>query len=255
MLDREAAQEILKQLPGFVEEPRLLLVGVGGAGINMLRTVDAGPGLRKAALDTHDHPLALSGVEEQLYLRTSPEGGTGGSPEVGRATALSYRGEIRELLEADILFLTAGLGRGTGTGVAPVVAELARERGLPVLAFLAWPFRGEGIATTAQKGLATLRAITDGLLVLDNEAAMELPGIEAQGDAAQLVNEMMGRVLMDLRDRVHGAFPFSVREEMADFLEGLPTGSPSFPVRASAWSNGGAAQPLSTDPRGIVEVR
>ncbi|MFQ6012626.1 MAG: hypothetical protein ACE5LS_03155 [Thermoplasmata archaeon] len=255
MFDREVAQEIQERLPGYPDEPRLLLVGVGGAGINMLRTVEAGAGLRRVALDTDDYALALSGIEQQLHLRTSPPGGTGGNPKAGRAAAMSHQGEIRELLEGDILFLTAGLGRGTGTGVAPVVAELAQERGLSVLAFLAWPFRREGVAATAREGLAALRAVTDGLLVLDNEGAMELPGIEAQRDAAQLVNEMLGRVLMDLRDRVHGTFPFSVREEMADFLEDLPTGSPSFPVRAMAWSNDKAAEPLSVDPRGVVEIR
>ncbi len=255
MFDRETAQEILNQLPGHVEEPRLLLVGVGGAGINMLRTVDAGAGLELVAVDTDDYALALSGVQDQLYLPTPGDGGTGGDPALGRATALSHRDEIQELLGGDILFLMAGLGRGTGTGVAPVVAELARGRGLPVLALLVWPFRREDLAETAGKGLHAIRAFADGLLVLDNEAARDLPGIEARSDAAQRVNEMIGRVLLDLGDRVHGAFPFSVREEMADFLASLPRGDANFPVRATAWSNGKHAEPLSIDPRGIVEFR
>lgn len=255
MFDREVAQEILNQLPGHLEEPRLLLMGVGGAGINMLRTVDAGVGFRLVAVDTDDYALALSGVEDQLYLPTPSQGGTDGDPEAGRATAWDHEGEIQALLEGDILFLMAGLGRGTGTGVTPVVAELARRKGLSVIAFLAWPFSDEGVAGISRAGLAAVRAVTDGLLVLDNEAATDIPNIQTQSEAAQLVNEMLGRVVIDLRDRVVGAFPFSVQEEMADFLEGLPRGDAGFPVRAAAWSNGKAAEPLSMDPRGVVEVR
>ncbi|MEE9592303.1 MAG: hypothetical protein V3W28_01835, partial [Thermoplasmata archaeon] len=202
-----------------------------------------------------DYALALSGVEEQLHLPTSQDGGTGGEPGLGRETALRHREKILERLGGDILFLMAGLGRGTGTGVSPVVAELARERGLSVLAFLAWPFQREGLAVKAGKGLHALRAFADGVLVLDNEAARDFPGIEGQADAAQLVNEMLGRILLDLRDRVYGAFPFSVREEMADFLAGLPGGNARFPVRATAWSNGKAKEPLSIDPRGAVKLR
>ena len=255
MIERETAQEILNALPGQPEEPRLILVGVGGAGVRMLEAVDPVPGLRVVAIDTDDYALALSGIEEQLYLPTPAPVGTGGDPGRGKAAALRHRDEIRELLEGDILFLMAGLGRGTGTGVAPVVAALARERGRSVLALLAWPFGREDLGNTAAKGLHTLRAYTDGLLVLDNDAAMDLPGIEARSDAAQSVNEMLGQVLLDLRERINGAFPLGVLEEMADFLEGLPRGNARLPVRVTAWSNGKAAEPLSVGPAGVVGVR
>lgn len=256
MSDREVAQELLRQPPSHPEEPRLLLVGIGGAGINMLRTVDAGAGLRKLALDTDDFTLALSHVERQLLLHTSPAGGTGGDPKMGRASADHSSREIQDLLEGDIVLLTAGLGRGTGTGVAPLVARLAGEKGLNVLAFLVWPFRGEGLDAFARGAMAEMRNACDGVLVLDNEAALSLPDVEGERDAAQLVNEMMGRLLLDLYDRVQEAFPFSVQEELADFLLGLQPENTNFPVRAAFWDRSwGAGKPLPVDPRGFVEFR
>lgn len=255
MFDREVAQELLRQLPGDLDEPNLLLVGIGGAGINMLQAITGGAGFRKAAIDTDDFLLALSRVPRQLHLRIPREGGTRGDVDVGRAAALRHRDEILEMLDGDIILLMAGLGRGTGTGVAPEVARLAQGRGLPVLSFLVWPFREEGVDASAREGLAAVRAACDGLLVLDNAAALSLPDIEAKGDAAQLVNEMMARVLLDLHERVHGAFPFSVREEMADFLEELPSTNDDLPVRATAWARGSESGPLAVDRRGVVALR
>jgi cell division protein FtsZ len=256
MIDRETAQEILNQLPGQLEEPRLLLVGVGGAGINILRAVESEAGFRKVALDTDDYSLALSQVPRQIHLRTTLPHGTGGDPDIGRAAARRHREEIRTLLEGDIVLLAAGLGGGTGTGVAPVVARLAQEGGLPVLAFLAWPFQDEDVVRQAHRGLEATKANCDGLLVLDNEAAFALTEMETRRDAAEAVNEAMGRVLRDLQERVRDAFVFSVREELADFLESLPSEDVGLPIRDTGWdSPRDGGKPLPVDPRGIVELR
>lgn len=256
MSDREAAQEALRQHPSHVEEPRVLLVGVGGAGIRLLRAVDGELGIERVALDTDDYSLALSRVERQVHLAPREGDGTGGDPTRGREAALRHRDEIHDLLQADILLLTAGLGRGTGTGAAPIVAQLAKEKGLAVLAFVTWPFRAEEIDESARGGLAELQATCDGLLVLDNQATLSFPGIEAKREAADLVNEMMRRVLRDLQERVQGAFPFSVHEEMADFLETLPASNQELPVRAAQWGPPPVASaPLTVDPRGVVKLR
>ncbi|MFQ5908533.1 MAG: hypothetical protein ACE5JE_06905 [Thermoplasmata archaeon] len=256
MFQRETAQEVLHQLPGHLEEPRLLLVGIGGAGINMLRAVDPGDGLRKVAFDTDDYALALSQVPRQVHLRTSLPHGTGGDPDIGRAAARRHLEEIRTILEGDIVLLAAGLGGGTGTGVAPVVARLAQESGLPVLAVLAWPFDDEDLADEAQRGFEATRAHCDGVLVLDNEAAFALADIETPRDAAEAINAMIGRVLRELSDCAREALPFSVREELADFLERLPAGKGELLVRDAGWdSPRDGGDPLPVDQRGMVQFR
>jgi cell division GTPase FtsZ len=133
---------------------------------------------------------------------------------------------------------------------------LAREDGIPVLAFLAWPFAQEDLDAAAQRGLTAMESTCDGLIVLDNEAAFTLTGIQTRRDAAQMVNAMIGQVLLDLHDRVHEAFPFSVREELADFIGDLPEGNMDLPLRAAQWDGlQRDNDPLPMDPRGIVELR
>lgn len=256
MIERETAQDILNALPGRIEEPRLLLAGVGGAGINMIRTVDTESDHRTVAFDTDDYALALSQVPRQIHLRTDLPQGTGGDPDIGAAAARRQREDIRGMLEGDVVLLFAGLGRGTGTGVAPEVARLAKEEDLLVLAFLAWPFQDEGLDLDAQRGLEAMTGLCDGLLVLENESVLSLPDIETRSDAAQLGNEMIGRVLLDLYDRVHGAFPFSLREELADFIGSLPEGNAELPLRAVLWGGMNEdSKPLPIGPRGMVEFR
>ncbi|MFQ5918904.1 MAG: hypothetical protein ACE5I4_02505 [Thermoplasmata archaeon] len=256
MIERETAQEILNALPGQLDAPRLLLVGVGGAGINMLRTVEPEAGLRKVAFDTDNYALALSQVPRQVHLRTDLPRGTGGDPDIGEATARRQREDLRRMLDGDIVLILAGLGRGTGTGVAPEVARLAKEGDIPVLAFLAWPFANEDLGPAAQQGQEAMEGTCDGLVVLDNEAAFALAGIETRSDAAQMVNATIGRVLLDLCDRVHDAFPFNVREELADFIGSVPEGDAELPVRAAQWDDPQKkSSPLPVDPRGIVEFR
>ncbi|MFQ5552949.1 MAG: hypothetical protein ACE5EW_04450 [Thermoplasmata archaeon] len=256
MSDREAAQEVLRQLPSHPEEPRLLLVGIGGAGINMLQSVKGEAGLRKVVFDTDDYALALSRVPRQLHLRTDLPRGTGGDPDIGHAAARRHREEMRAFLEGDVVLVLAGLGRGTGTGVAPELARLARENGRLVLAFLAWPFQDEGMRAQAESGLEAMRASCDGLLVLDNDTALDLTEVETRRDAAQMVNEMMGRVVLDLCDQMRGVLPFNVREELAEFLKSLPGGYVDLPFRDALWeSTQESGEPLPLDARGIVELR
>ncbi len=224
----------------------------------MLKEVREEAALRLMAVDTDDYYLALSGCQRQLDLgRPLVHGkGTAGEVELGRSAALLHGSEIRDSLEEDIVLLTAGLGRGTGTGATPVVASLAKKKGLPVLAFLIWPFKEERIATKARHGLANLKSNCDALMVLDNNAALRVVGVDTHWEAAHVVNEMAARMVQRLIERVSNAFPFSIQDEIADFVEELPATNEQLPLKTVELGlHPPDSDPVRMDTKGLIELR
>ncbi|MCJ2520220.1 MAG: hypothetical protein LN412_04640 [Candidatus Thermoplasmatota archaeon] len=258
MIAREVAQRILGQLPSQLDEPGFVFAGIGGAGINVLKLVRERTALRKLAVDTDEYFLSLCGCQQQLDLSNPISRGKGtiGDVELGKSAALLHKEEIAESLEQDIILLAAGLGRGTGTGAAPVVASLAKEKGLPVLAFLIWPFKEERIVTKARRGLDALKPQCDALLILDNNAALEVDGVESHWEAANVVNDMMAHMVERLVEKVSTAFPFSIQDEIVDFVEELPAANEKFPLKAAELAIAPQSfEPIAMDARGLIELR
>lgn len=258
MLAQELAQAVTNLLSSRLEDASFSLMGIGGAGINVLMEVSPEVPLRRIAVDTDEYFLGLCAGEEKVDLgRPLLEGkGTCGHVELGRSAALLHRLELEDRVGDGILLLAAGLGRGTGTGATPVIASIAKERGLPVLAFLIWPFRDERITTRARKGLAELRRHCDAVMVLDNDRAREVSGKASHWEAATLVNSMMARLVERMVERVREAFPFSLEEEIADFVGGLPAATEGLPLKAAEISFQPAVlDPVAMDSRGIIQLR
>ncbi len=154
------------------------VVGVGGAGCNSVsHMVGRVRGVEVVAIDT-DHPsLVLSQADTKLHIGgdITRGSGAGGDPERGRECAERDRERIRQtVLGADLVVVTAGLGRGTGTGAAPVVAHLAREVGALTLALVTTPFQFVGThqTTMARAGLEHLRSSVDALVSLPSDALL-----------------------------------------------------------------------------------
>ena len=152
------------------------VIGVGGAGCNALSHLAAEPldGVAYAALNTDAPVLARAPVPTKIILGAkSARGlGAGGDPERGRAAAEEEGDKIRALCAgADIVFIVAGLGGGTGTGAAPVIARAAHDAGALVLAIVFLPFECEGHRrqTIAVAGLEELQAEVDGVICLPNQ--------------------------------------------------------------------------------------
>lgn len=250
--------DILNVLPGQLEGPRFTVVGVGGAGINVLNTLAWNDGVRTIAVDTDEYFLALSRHEDQIDIGLPELEGRGarGSVDLGRSAALAHEGEILDALEGDIILLIAGLGRGTGTGATPVVASLAHQRGLAVLAFLVWPFEKEGLDTSAEEGLTLLRKRCNALMILDNDAALEACGSHDRSDAAMVVNDMIAQLLGRLVVRVEDAFPFSLHDEIADFVGDLHLGAQDVPLKSAELTLDSATfQPVPMDERGRIALK
>ena len=157
------------------------IIGVGGAGGNAINTmIDYGlTGMEFIAANTNIMDLKRSNAKIKLQLgKEATKGlGAGANPEIGRKAAEESREDIKNhIKDADMLFIAAGMGGGTGTGATPIIASLAREMGILTIGIVNRPFIGEGKKRTvnAEKGIQKLRENVDTLIVVPNEKLKEI---------------------------------------------------------------------------------
>ncbi len=157
------------------------VVGVGGGGVNAVnRMIESGVGgVEFIAINTDAQALLMSDADMKLDIgRDATRGlGAGANPEVGREAADEHRDEIEDALKgADMVFITAGEGGGTGTGAAPVVAEIARSAGALTVGVVTRPFGFEGRrrSVQAEQGIQALKAAVDTLIIIPNERLLEV---------------------------------------------------------------------------------
>jgi cell division protein FtsZ len=164
---------------------KIRVVGVGGAGCNAINTMIAAAldRVHFVAANTDIQALAANDAATKIQIgETLTKGlGAGANPEVGRQAALESRDEIAHALEgADMVFVTAGMGGGTGTGAAPVIADIARSLGALTVAVVTKPFHFEGNKRRkqAEAGLIELKAAVDTLITIPNQRLLGLGGQE-----------------------------------------------------------------------------
>ena len=152
------------------------VIGVGGGGNNVVnRMVRTGTkGVEFIAVNTDKQALAVSAATQKIQIgeKLTNGQGAGSDPEVGRKSAEENRTQISKALEeADMVFITAGMGGGTGTGAAPIVADIAKELGVLTVGVVTKPFRFEGMRRMkqAEGGIAELRNKVDSLVIIPNE--------------------------------------------------------------------------------------
>jgi cell division protein FtsZ len=161
---------------------RLIVVGVGGAGCNIVNhMIESGMGgVEFLAVNTDTQALSASRAHRRISIgeRLTRGMGTGGDPAVGQQAAQeSYEELVKALGGADMVFITAGMGGGTGTGASPIVAQAAREGGALTLAIVTTPFAFERRRRAlAEQGVAALRAVVDALITVPNERLAQIVG-------------------------------------------------------------------------------
>jgi cell division protein FtsZ len=162
---------------------RVKIIGIGGGGNNALSTMISYQltGVEFIAANTDAQALAANMAPFKLQLGENlTKGlGAGANPEIGRKAALEDVEKIREVLKgADMVFITAGLGGGTGTGGGPVIAEVAREMGALTVAIVTKPFHFEGKKRMkqAEEGLANLKMTADALITIPNQRLLSISG-------------------------------------------------------------------------------
>ncbi len=210
----EDGEELLEFEDSGELHARIKVVGCGGAGGNALDTmIRSGlSGVEFVAANTDaqalEHKLAPTKV--QLGPQVTRGLGCGANPEKGRAAALENRDKLRDLLiGSDMVFVTAGLGGGTGTGAAPVIAEVAREVGALTVAVVTKPFPFEGRQRTkhAERGLDELHRVVDTLITIPNHRLLALAGKDTpMTQAFTLADDVLLNAVKGISDliTVHG---------------------------------------------------
>jgi cell division protein FtsZ len=157
------------------------VVGVGGGGSNAVnRMISAGlRGVEYIAVNTDAQALALSTADKKVHIgaKVTKGLGAGGDPNVGRQAAEESRDELRDhLAGADMVFITGGMGGGTGTGGAPVIAELARDLGALTIGVVTRPFSFEGKrrAAVAEEGIRNLKQKVNTLITIPNDRLLQI---------------------------------------------------------------------------------
>jgi cell division protein FtsZ len=200
----------------------LKVVGIGGGGSNAVnRMVDAGlKGVEFVAVNTDAQALLMCDADVKLHIGAQATRGlgAGANPEVGHAAAMESRDEIKEALKgADMVFVTAGEGGGTGTGGAPVIADLARELGALTVGVVTRPFNFEGRkrAEQAQKGIMELRDRVDTLIIIPNDRLLQVVGKQTSVmDAFRMADDVLRQGVQGITDLI--TIPGLVNLDFAD---------------------------------------
>jgi cell division protein FtsZ len=201
---------------------RIKVIGVGGGGSNAVnRMVDAGvAGVEFWVMNTDAQALRASRVANRLALgaRITHGLGAGSDPEIGRQAALEDTDRIIEILDdADMVFVAAGLGGGTGTGAAPVVAALAKELGALTVAVVTKPFSFEGPRRMkqAELGLAELHATVDTVISIPNDRLVELsPRNTGFFEAFRMADDVLRQGVQGISDII--TTPGLINRDFAD---------------------------------------
>ena len=204
--------------PGYC---RILVIGVGGAGNNTVtRLTESGTtGAECVAINTDALHLKASKADRKILIgeKLTKGLGVGGNPKLGRAAIEESRKRIDDMLsEVDIAFITAGLGGGTGTGAAPVIAEIARRKGAITVGVVTTPFRIEKDRIDhAAKALNDMRRHCDTVVVIDNNKLMQLVPQLPIGEAFRVADQVLTNMIKGIIETISA--PSLINLDFADF--------------------------------------
>ncbi|MFY0676186.1 MAG: cell division protein FtsZ [Neptuniibacter sp.] len=198
--------ELLDSVP---QNAVIKVIGVGGGGGNAVKHMESGDleGVEFVCANTDAQALSSMSTKLIQLGNTLTKGlGAGANPEVGRQAAMEDRERIADMLQgADMVFITAGMGGGTGTGAAPVVAEVAKELGILTVAVVTkpFPFEGRKRMKIASEGIKELRENVDSLIIIPNEKLMQVLGRNCSLlNAFQSANDVLKGAVQGISDLI-----------------------------------------------------
>jgi cell division protein FtsZ len=191
-----------------IDMPKIVVVGVGGSGnntVNRLKNIGVDGVLTIAVNTDKQHLMMVKADKKVLIGRSITRGlGAGGYPEIGRKAAEMARGVFEKLLsDANMVFVCAGMGGGTGTGAAPVIAEVAKNQGAIVISMVNMPFLVERARLKkAYNGLEELRKHSDTVVVLDNNKLLEyVPNLPIE-QAFSVMDQLIAETIKGITDTI-----------------------------------------------------
>ncbi|CAM2870572.1 MULTISPECIES: cell division protein FtsZ [Halobacterium] len=189
-------------------DPRIVIVGCGGAGNNTVnRLYNIGvEGADTVAINTDKQHLKMIKADTKILVGKSLTNGlgAGGDPSMGERATEMAQGTIKEVLgDADLVFVTAGMGGGTGTGAAPVVSKIAKEQGAIVVGMVSTPFNVERARTVkAEEGLEKLREKADSIIVLDNNRLLDYVPNLPIGKAFSVMDQIIAETVKGISETI-----------------------------------------------------
>jgi len=192
----------------FIAQAKIKIIGCGGAGNNTINRLShmGVNGAETIAVNTDKQHLDMIQADKRVLIGKSlTKGlGAGGEPDIGRKAAEAARSTFEELLEdTDLAFITAGLGGGTGTGSAPVVAQIAKEQGAIVVGMVSYPFNLERARLfRAEAGLESLANAADSVIVLDNNRLTGYVPNLALGQAFSVMDQLIGDTVKSISETI-----------------------------------------------------
>ena len=235
----------LSQVDGMAQ---VKVIGVGGGGCNAVNRMyrERVPGIEYIGVNTDaQHLLRLDiPVKVRIGDKLTRGLGVGGDPELGRAAAEESREELYEAIRgADMVFIASGMGGGTGTGAAPVVAEVARETGALTIAAVTKPFRFEGLQRTkhADDGLERLKDQVDTLIVIPNDRLATICDETVTAEAAfKIADEVIRQGVRSIAELV--TVPGEINLDFADVKMIMKSAGPAWMAVGSATGEGRAVE-------------
>jgi cell division protein FtsZ len=203
-----------------MRDAKILVIGAGGAGNNCVkRLTDLGiEGAQTIAINTDAKHLSITNAHKKILIgKEITRGlGAGGYPSIGKKAAEESEREIKKALEGvDMVYLTLGLGGGTGTGAAPVIARIAKEMGAIVIGCATMPFKIEGARIgKAEDGLTDLRQYCDTVIVIENDKLLKIAGDLPLDKAFGVADNLIATIIKGVTETI--ALPSLVNLDYAD---------------------------------------
>ena len=258
MIPKDYVDEVINGLFEDAVDPKISVVGVGGAGGNVVSALydrDV-KGVETVAVNTDPAGLSKTGADYKVLL-----GHVEGEDRVAaaRASAESSEDQLKDTLSSDIVFVVAGLGGAAGTGASPVVARTARANGAVTIAIGILPFDAEGRTEAARAGLEELRMEADSLIVVDNNSLDKFADQLSFNEALAVVNHMVLTIVQGVVDHLAKSFLTTVAEEVENVAREIEDQNahavhvevePPETVQAS-WS----VDPVGFDDNGFIGFR